>query len=112
MSMSSISPSDEVGLSPELYQVYQSLGTDEGIRKHIDEMKTILLENCNAGEKIQRIKIPQYYLQKYGVNNLYRYRLPDGYRGIYTILVNKGKVQSWILAILKHGITEKRLGYS
>ena len=110
--MSSVSPSDEVGLSPELFQVYQSLGFDEGIRKYIDEMKIVLLENCNAGDKIPRKKIPQYYIKKYGVNNLYRYRLLDGYRGIYTILINKGKVQTWILDILTHNVYEKRFGYS
>ena len=106
------SPSNEVGLSPEICRIYQSLDKGEGIRKYIDEMTIILLENCEAGEKIQRRKIPPYYVKKYGVNNLFRYRLPDGYRGIYTILINKGLVQSWILDILDHGSYEKRFGYS
>jgi hypothetical protein len=110
--VSSVSPSDEVGLSYELNQLYLSLGSDDFIYGCIKLMSETLLENCMAGNQIQRRNIPRYYVSRYGVNNLYRYRLPSGYRGIYTILVNDGKLQSWILEILDHSAYEARFGYS
>jgi len=110
--VSSVSPSDEVGLSYELNQLYSSLRSDNFIYRCIDLISETLLENCMVGNQIQRRNIPRYYVSKYGVNNLYRYRLPSGYRGIYTILVNDGKVQSWILEILDHKTYEIRFGYS
>lgn len=110
--MSALSPSDEVGLSYELNLLYLSLGSDDFIYRCIELMSEALLENCMAGNQIQRRNIPRYYVSKYGVNNLYRYRLPSGYRGIYTILMNDGTVQSWILEILDHKTYDNRFGYS
>jgi hypothetical protein len=104
-------PSDGVGLCPDLFQEYTSLKDGDDLRKMIDEMSDILLENCMVGDKIQRNRIPKYYIEKYGVNNLYRYRLQGGLRGIYTILVKSGQINSWILDILNHKEYEKRFGY-
>ena len=64
-----------------------------------------------VGNQIQRDRIPYYYKENFGVNNLYRYRFPMGYRGIYTILRSEGQITPMIIEILDHDEYDKRFGY-
>ena len=105
-------PSDGVGLCEDLYELYKSLSGGSKFRKMMDEMSDLLMENCMAGNQIPRTIIPDYYRRKYGVKNLYRYRLAGGFRGIYTILRPGGKIQVWILDLFDHDDYDRRFGYS
>lgn len=49
-------------------------------------MADTLKENKFAGELIKKSQIPQVYVERFNVNNLYRYGHPEGYRSCYTIL--------------------------
>ena len=108
----SVKPSDGVGLSEELHGVYLGLSEGNQLRRMVDRMADQLMENCFSGNQISHDRIPTYYVNKYGVNNLYRYRLSGGYRGIYTILVQDGKINCWILELLDHAEYNRRFGYS
>lgn len=105
-------PSDGVGLCEELYEIYKSLSEGANFRNMVDDMSDLLMENCMAGNRIPKDRVPEYYRKKYGVNNLYRYRLARGYRGIYTILRSRDKIQVWILDLLNHDDYDRRFGYS
>jgi len=64
------------------------------------------------GERIERRKFPKYYVQKYGVNNLYKFNLDSKTRLIYTLVADVSDVAVVVLEILDHRKYEERFGYS
>lgn len=64
------------------------------------------------GNAIPKKRIPKYYIKKYKVNNLYRYRHPEGYRSIYSLVdVKEVGICPIIWEILSHPEYERRFGY-
>ena len=57
-------------------------------------------------------KFPRYYIQKYGVNNLYKFNLDSRTRLIYTLIADELGVAVVVLEILDHKKYEERFGYS
>lgn len=106
-------PCDGVGLSPELDAELKTLAPDHKFHKWITEgMADALMFNRQAGEKIQEDRIPPHYISVYGVNNLYRYGHPEGFRSCYTLLdMEDGKICGWILDIMTHKEYERRFDY-
>ena len=100
-------PSPAIFLSEELSSLLQALGTDHKFSKWIRDMKLVLKEHMFSGELIKKNQIPQYYIDKHGVNNLYRYRHPEGYRSCYTIVNGC----PYILDIMSHSEYDKIFGY-
>jgi hypothetical protein len=100
------SPSPEVFLSSEVDNILR-LKPDSKLAKWIKDMAAVLKENKFAGEQMGKSKIPQHYTKNYGVNNLYRYDHPEGYRSCYTI-VNKCPR---VLDIMSHPEYDKIFGY-
>jgi len=75
-------------------------------------MDDVLLENREAGERIQKNRIPPLYRDRCGVNNLYRYHHPEGHRSCYTLVYIDGVgVCPLILDILTHVEYERLFGY-
>jgi hypothetical protein len=72
----------------------------------------VLKGNVFAGERIERRKFPRYYIQTYGVNNLYKFNLDSRTRLIYTLVANESGVAVVVLEILDHKKYEERFGYS
>ncbi len=74
-------------------------------------MKLVLLENMFAGESVRKNLIPQRYMRRFGVNNLFRYHLPEGFRAIYTLVRDGDEVSVLVLEALNHKSYEERFGY-
>lgn len=53
----------------------------------------------------------QEYVKKYGINNLFRYRLSGGYRLAYTVVGRLRGKTSVILDALDHKDYDKLFGY-
>ncbi len=70
-------------------------------------MKAVLRENVYAGEQIRKSQIPRKYMDHYGVNNLYRYSHPEGFRSCYTVIHGC----AYILDIMSHAEYDKVFGY-
>lgn len=106
-------PADEISLSQELNM---ALGPDRSTDdwKRILDMRDVLMENRLAGNGVEKKKIPKYYLNTYGVTNLYRYEFSGGYRACYTLqkLENGTGICAVILELMDHPAYEKRFGYS
>lgn len=78
----------------------------------LSDMEGVLKENMLAGETIKKGRIPSLYVKKYGVNNLYRYRHPEGYRSTYTIVHKEGLGLCPVISDLpSHSEYEKVFGY-
>ncbi len=55
--------------------------------------------------------IPKEYIQKYNINNLWKYDLPDGWRLLYSIGIDKVMVIAIMIEWLDHKNYERRFGY-
>ena len=101
-------PSPKVFISEELAKLLEKVGPRNKCSKWIEDMKIVLSENMYAGELIKKSQIPKQYILRYGVNNLYRYSHPEGFRSCYTIL----KGCPVILDLMSHAEYDKVFGYT
>jgi len=89
-----------------------SLEKGSYLLKIINDGLDVLKGNMFAGERIERRKFPKYYVQKYGVNNLYKFNLGSRMRLIYTLVAEETGIAVVVLEILDHKKYEERFGYS
>jgi hypothetical protein len=61
--------------------------------------------------RIQQRKWPKDYVKKYGVTNLWKYDLPNGWRLIYTVTETKIEIISLVLEWFSHKEYERRFNY-
>ncbi len=79
----------------------------EWINKALDDLE----ENAFCGIQIQKKLIPKTYIDKYGIDNLWKYDLPKGWRLIYSVSNNEVSVLSIILEWMNHKNYERRFKY-
>lgn len=101
-----------VKASSEAAAFIASLREGSYFLKIIDAGLDVLKLNMFAGERIERKKYPGYYVQKYGVNNLYKFNLDSRTRLIYTLVAEETGVAVVVLEVLDHKKYEERFGYS
>ncbi|MBM5806017.1 MAG: hypothetical protein FJZ49_08165 [Candidatus Verstraetearchaeota archaeon] len=88
-----------------------SLEKDSHFRHILDKALDVLKGNMFAGQRIERSKFPKFYVQKYGINNLYKYNLDRANRLIYTLVADGTGVAVVLLDVLSHKEYEERFGY-
>ena len=75
-------------------------------------MESILKENMFAGEQIRKKIIPAHYVERYGVNNLFCYAHPEGFRSCYTIIkIDDVGICPVVLDLLSHSEYDRIFGY-
>jgi len=90
---------------------FLSLPDNSIIKKGIQRAIIKLKENIFAGENIRKELIPKEYIQKYLIDNLWWYPLPDAWRLIYSIATDKSEVLAIIIEYFDHKNYAKRFGY-
>ncbi|MEK6908741.1 MAG: hypothetical protein AABX23_01675 [Nanoarchaeota archaeon] len=90
---------------------FLSLPNNSLIKKGIQRAITKLKENVFAGENIRKERIPKEYIQKYLIDNLWWYPLPDAWRLVYSIATSKSEVLVTIIEYFDHKNYAKRFGY-
>jgi len=88
-----------------------SLEDGSYLRQIVDKGLGVLKENMFAGQKVEKKKFPKYYVQRYEINNLYKYNLDVANRLIYTLVADESGIAVVVLEILSHKEYEKRFGY-
>ncbi len=68
-------------------------------------------ENAFCGIQIPKRLIPKEYLQKYGVDNLWKYNLPNAWRLLYSVGREEVTVVSIVLEWGKHKEYDRKFGY-
>ena len=110
----------EIYQSQELLVEYENLkrrkaegqGEAEYLVKIIEKGIEKLKQNHEEGQKIPRQLWPKYYVQRYGINNLWRLQLDDFWRMIYTLtLEEKVELVAVILEGMDHSDYNKRFVY-
>jgi hypothetical protein len=107
-------------LSPEAEEVYRHLNeeaarskVERSILTAIDKKKDLIKANPHYGEPISKKLIPEEYVTKYGVTNLFRVELPNYWRMLYTLTNNDTQVEiiAFVLDIIDHSAYDKKFGY-
>lgn len=107
-----IKPSRVVFINNELEESYNSLKEGDFVKKAITRAIQDLKENAFSGIQLPKRLIPKKYVHKYGINNLWKYDLPKGWRLLYTITAdNEVELISAILEWFDHKEYERRFKY-
>ena len=77
------------------------------INRALDDLQ----ENAFCGIQIPKRLIPKIYIEKYGIDNLWKYDLPRGWGLIYSVANNYVCVLSLILEWMDHKNYERRFNY-
>lgn len=103
---------DVNGDKRDFYTTFASL-RDGPIKNTVEEIVESLKNDSVVGEHIPRQQIPQYYIKRHNAQVLYRIKLPQHWRLIYTILTfNEGdKPKAMLLELMDHDQYNKRFGY-
>lgn len=81
----------------------EAVRTGEDLSKQLLKAKEDILENAFCGIQFPKDLIPKEYIKKYGINNLWKYNLPDAWRLLYTITTpNKIEIISVVLDWMNH----------
>ena len=83
----------------------------QSIFRSIERVKGWLKDNPFVGDQVKKGQIPDYYVEKYGVTNLWRIELSDYWRLVYTIQSNEVEIIDFVLGIMDHKEYDKRFGY-
>ncbi len=68
-------------------------------------------ENAFCGIQIPKRLIPKVYIKKYGIDNLWKYDLPKGWRLIYSVAGDGILIISIIIEWFDHKEYERRFKY-
>ena len=68
-------------------------------------------KNPTAFIHIKQKMIPKEYINKYGIDNIWKYDLPNGWRLLYSLGKNEIEIIAIILEWLDHKNYEKRFKY-
>ena len=105
-------PCEKVFLSHELADMLDRYDRSHKYWKWINKMGDDILYNREVGQKISKRKFPKSYVDRYGINNLYRYQHPEYYRSCYTLVMEKGiGICARILDLLTHKEYNDLFGY-
>ena len=86
------------GAEPQLY---------DSLNRVFDALK----KDPFCGIKIPHMLWPKDYVRKYGMDNLWKYDLPDGWRLVYTVRADQITILTVVLEWFDHKEYERRFGY-
>jgi len=84
---------------------------DEKFYEHIANALRNIQEDPVCGIKIPQRLIPKEWREKFGINNLYKYNLPNGWRLFYSLIGNEIEVIAIILRFMDHKEYERVFHY-
>jgi|SRR3989344_3555510 len=84
---------------------------DQMLYKWVERAIKDLGENCFCGIQIPKRLFPKEYVQKYNIDNLWKYDLPKGWRLIYSVADGEVCIISIILEWMNHKEYERRFKY-
>ena len=107
-----IKPSKVVFIADELERNFNELKDDDPIKKTIVQAIKDLKENAFFGVQIPKRLSQKEYVQKYSINNLWKYDLSNGWRLIYTVTPeNEVELIAAILEWFDHKNYERKFKY-
>ena len=93
------------------YKLENGDSSEKELFRFINQALQNIEENAFCGIQIPKRLIPKEYSQKTGVDNLWKYDLPRGWRLIYSIAREEVIVISLILEWFDHKDYERKFNY-
>lgn len=112
--MGLVKPSDDVIFADEKVKAawIEANATDPELAKQLLKAKSDIMENAFCGIQLSKDKIPKEWIQKYKINNLWKYNLPNAWRLLYTVTTpTKIEIISVFLDWMNHKDYDKLFGY-
>lgn len=109
-----------VVFSPEAEEAYKYLNAEapkskieRSILNSINNKVELIKVNAHYGSPIAKIRIPQEYVTKYGINNLFHVELSNFWRMLYTLTNDEKEIEiiAFVLDIIDHKEYDKKFGY-
>ena len=91
-------PKRVVFVDESLEKSFSAINKEDPIKKALTKAIQILKEDAFAGRNVKKKLIPKRLIQKYKINNLWIYNLPNAWRMLYS-LTESGEIEI-IAAIL------------
>ena len=110
-----------VVLSEEAEEAYRYLNEnaenskiERSILNSINRKVELIKANPHYGEPISKKLIPQEYVEKYGITNLFRVELSSYWRMLYTLTDGETvlEIVAFVLCISDHKEYDKKFGYN
>lgn len=84
---------------------------DINLKKFIERALCDIKENPFCGIQIPKKLIPQEYIKKFDIHNVWKYNLPNAWRLIYSIKGGEAVILTIVLEWMDHKEYEKRFKY-
>ena len=84
---------------------------NQSLLRSLERAREILKVNPTYGDHVERKKIPKEYVQKYGIDNLWRVELSKYWRLLYTLKGSEVEIITFVLDIMDHERYDKLFGY-
>ena len=97
-------PEKVVFIDESLEKSFNELNDTDPVKKALVRAINTLQEDAFSGRNVKKNLIPKPLIQKYGLNNLWIYNLPDGWRMLY-VLTPSEEVQ--IIAVILDWMNHK-----
>jgi hypothetical protein len=78
-------PEKVVFISESLEKSFNELNKADPLKKALTRAINTLCEDAFSGRNVKKNLIPKSLIQKYELNNLWIYNLPDGWRMLYVL---------------------------
>jgi Txe/YoeB family toxin of Txe-Axe toxin-antitoxin module len=100
---------------PKLKEVFEnfrdSKAEDQKLYKWLNHAFDDIAEDASCGIQTPKKLIPKAYIEKYGIDNLWKYNLPNAWRLLYSVARDEFIIISIILEWLPHKEYERRFKY-
>ncbi len=96
-------PSKIVFVDEELQKSFEELPEEDPIKKGLIKSIRELQEDAFCGRNVKKNLIPKELIQKYNINNLWLYNLPNAWRMLYSLTPSEEvKIIAVILNWMNH----------
>ncbi|MEK6933921.1 MAG: hypothetical protein AABW75_03535 [Nanoarchaeota archaeon] len=100
-----------VFVDEELEKTFNELPESDPIKRGIIRAIGNIKENAFVGRNVKKELIPKNLIDKYNLNNLWIYDLPNGWRLLYSITGNEIEIIAAILDWMDHKDYERLFGF-
>ena len=101
----------EEKLKEALVKLKTSKTEDQRLYKWINRALDDIEEDVFCATQVPKKLIPKVYLEKYSINNLWKYDLPSGWRLLYSVANNDIVVLAIIIEWFSHKEYERKFNY-
>ncbi|MEK6871773.1 MAG: hypothetical protein AABX16_02620 [Nanoarchaeota archaeon] len=107
-----LKPSEVVFADDKIEKEFDSLDNSNEIKIYIKRAIRDIQLNAYCGIQVPKKLFPREYVQKYGINNLWKYDLPDGWRWVYSVMTpTKVEILAVILEWFDHKEYARKFHY-